>query len=87
MQDEKEEELAFSFDRVFYEETVQADVYEFLALPIVRGILWNPFTFFSYYDVKVLFLARAYTGSVKGPEFWILAYSLCFSIFINWIHN
>ncbi|KAG8649684.1 kinesin-like protein KIN-1 isoform X2 [Manihot esculenta] len=35
--DEKEEELVFSFDRVFYEETVQADVYEFLALPIVRG--------------------------------------------------
>ncbi|CAK7340783.1 unnamed protein product [Dovyalis caffra] len=34
--DEKEEESTFSFDRVFYEESVQADVYEFLALPIVR---------------------------------------------------
>ncbi|KAJ9131508.1 hypothetical protein P3X46_035163 [Hevea brasiliensis] len=35
--DEKEEEFAFSFDKVFYEESLQADVYEFLALPIVRG--------------------------------------------------
>ncbi|KAA8545075.1 hypothetical protein F0562_019826 [Nyssa sinensis] len=34
--DEKEEEFTFSFDRVFYQESEQADVYEFLALPIVR---------------------------------------------------
>jgi len=27
----------FSFDRVFYEESEQADVYQFLALPMVRG--------------------------------------------------
>ncbi|XP_057502776.1 kinesin-like protein KIN-1 isoform X1 [Actinidia eriantha] len=34
--DEKQEEYTFSFDRVFYEGSEQADVYEFLALPIVR---------------------------------------------------
>ncbi|CAI0551097.1 unnamed protein product [Linum tenue] len=34
--DEKEEESTFSFDKVFYEDSLQADVYEFLALPIVR---------------------------------------------------
>ncbi|PPD85711.1 hypothetical protein GOBAR_DD17354 [Gossypium barbadense] len=34
--DEKEEGFAFSFDKVFYEESKQADVYEFLVLPIVR---------------------------------------------------
>ncbi|KAF9681624.1 hypothetical protein SADUNF_Sadunf05G0021200 [Salix dunnii] len=33
--DEKEE-CTFSFDKVFYEESMQADVYEFLALPIVK---------------------------------------------------
>ncbi|OIW13554.1 hypothetical protein TanjilG_29295 [Lupinus angustifolius] len=34
--DEKDEESMFSFDRVFYEKSEQADVYQFLALPIVR---------------------------------------------------
>ncbi|XP_052171276.1 kinesin-like protein KIN-1 isoform X3 [Diospyros lotus] len=34
--DEKQEEFTFSFDRVFYEGSEQVDVYEFLALPIVR---------------------------------------------------
>ncbi|XP_028770808.1 kinesin-like protein KIN-1 isoform X2 [Neltuma alba] len=34
--DEKEEDFTFSFDRVFYEKSEQAEVYEFLALPIVR---------------------------------------------------
>ncbi|XP_057440715.1 kinesin-like protein KIN-1 [Lotus japonicus] len=34
--DEKDEELEFSFDRVFYEKSEQADIYQFLALPIVR---------------------------------------------------
>ena len=29
----------FSFDRVFYEKSEQVEVYEFLALPIVRGII------------------------------------------------
>ncbi|KAL5566143.1 hypothetical protein UlMin_029307 [Ulmus minor] len=36
LKDEKEENLTFSFDRVFYENSEQAKVYEFLALPIVR---------------------------------------------------
>ncbi|KAK7397234.1 hypothetical protein VNO78_18401 [Psophocarpus tetragonolobus] len=37
--DEKDEELVFSFDRVFYENSEQADVYQFLALPIVRDVV------------------------------------------------
>jgi hypothetical protein len=36
-QDEKEEELTFTFDRVFYEDSIQADVFETVALPIVKG--------------------------------------------------
>ncbi|KAL7003036.1 hypothetical protein U1Q18_004194 [Sarracenia purpurea var. burkii] len=39
LKDEKQEEYTFSFDRVFYEESKQADVYEFLAHPIVRGMI------------------------------------------------
>ncbi|GMH10450.1 hypothetical protein Nepgr_012291 [Nepenthes gracilis] len=34
--DEKDGDLAFSFDRVFYEESDQANIFEFLALPIVH---------------------------------------------------
>ncbi|GMP60611.1 hypothetical protein CsSME_00023396 [Camellia sinensis var. sinensis] len=34
--DEKQEEYTFSFDRVFHDGSEQADVFEFLALPIVR---------------------------------------------------
>ncbi|KAJ1417095.1 P-loop containing nucleoside triphosphate hydrolase [Sesbania bispinosa] len=34
--DDKDEEFVFSFDRVFYEKSEQADIYQFLALPIVR---------------------------------------------------
>ncbi|CAI0391979.1 unnamed protein product [Linum tenue] len=37
--DEKEEESTFSFDKVFYEDSLQADVYEFIALPIVRDVV------------------------------------------------
>ncbi|KAM4119268.1 hypothetical protein ACJW30_03G046500 [Castanea mollissima] len=36
LKDEKEEDIMFSFDRVFYEKSDQAEVYEFLVLPIVR---------------------------------------------------
>ncbi|XP_059652523.1 kinesin-like protein KIN-1 [Cornus florida] len=36
LKDEKEEEFTFSFDRAFYQESEQVDVYEFLARPIVR---------------------------------------------------
>lgn len=36
-QDDKEEEFEFHFDRVFYQRSEQANVYEFLALPIVKG--------------------------------------------------
>ncbi|BFG37012.1 hypothetical protein CerSpe_232870 [Prunus speciosa] len=34
--DEKDEEFTFSFDKVFYEKSEQAQVYEFLARPIVE---------------------------------------------------
>ncbi|XP_047152449.1 kinesin-like protein KIN-1 [Vigna umbellata] len=37
--DEKDEESVFSFDRVFYEQSEQADVYQFLALPMVRDVV------------------------------------------------
>ncbi|KAI3716800.1 hypothetical protein L1987_67957 [Smallanthus sonchifolius] len=36
LEDEKDEQHMFSFDKVFYEDSEQADVYEFLARPIVR---------------------------------------------------
>ncbi|XP_030961026.1 kinesin-like protein KIN-1 [Quercus lobata] len=36
LKDEKEEDIIFSFDRVFCEKSDQAEVYEFLVLPIVR---------------------------------------------------
>ncbi|KAH9603981.1 hypothetical protein KSS87_023584 [Heliosperma pusillum] len=35
--DEKDGDLTFNFDKVFYEDSAQASVYEFLALPIVQG--------------------------------------------------
>ncbi|CAH8269611.1 unnamed protein product [Arabidopsis lyrata] len=35
-QDDKEDEFTFSLDRVFYEDSTQAALYEFLALPIMR---------------------------------------------------
>ena len=42
-QDEKDEELKFSFDRVFYPESEQAEVFEFVALPIIKGIYYNDY--------------------------------------------
>ncbi|KAI3875660.1 hypothetical protein MKW92_046488 [Papaver armeniacum] len=36
LKDEKEGEFTFCFDKVFYEDSKQSDVYEFLALPIVK---------------------------------------------------
>lgn len=39
LQDEKEQEFDFTFDRVFYQGSEQADIYEFLALPIVQGTI------------------------------------------------
>uniref|UniRef100_A0A3Q7EMS2 Kinesin motor domain-containing protein n=1 Tax=Solanum lycopersicum TaxID=4081 RepID=A0A3Q7EMS2_SOLLC len=39
VKDEKEQEFDFTFDRVFYQGSEQADIYEFLALPIVQGAL------------------------------------------------
>ncbi|CAN4111185.1 unnamed protein product [Withania somnifera] len=39
IKDEKEQEFDFTFDRVFYQGSEQADIYEFLALPTVQGAL------------------------------------------------
>ncbi|KAK1418537.1 hypothetical protein QVD17_27682 [Tagetes erecta] len=39
LEDDKDEKYMFSFDKVFYEDSEQADVYEFLARPIVRDAL------------------------------------------------
>ncbi|CAN4108699.1 unnamed protein product [Withania somnifera] len=39
IKDEKEQEFDFTFDRIFYQGSEQADIYEFLALPIVQGAL------------------------------------------------
>jgi hypothetical protein len=36
-QDERDEDVIFSFDKVFYEDAEQSDVYNFLAVPIVSG--------------------------------------------------
>uniref|UniRef100_A0A0E0I6M5 Kinesin-like protein n=1 Tax=Oryza nivara TaxID=4536 RepID=A0A0E0I6M5_ORYNI len=38
-QDEREEDVIFSFDRVFYEDAEQSDVYNFLAVPIVADAI------------------------------------------------
>ncbi|CAI9765019.1 unnamed protein product [Fraxinus pennsylvanica] len=37
LKDDKEEEFEFHFDRVFYQRSEQAKIYEFLALPVVKG--------------------------------------------------
>ncbi|XP_020114772.1 kinesin-like protein KIN-1 isoform X1 [Ananas comosus] len=37
--DDEEEDITFCFDRVFYQDSEQADIYEFLALPIVADVI------------------------------------------------
>ncbi|XP_064957104.1 kinesin-like protein KIN-1 [Musa acuminata AAA Group] len=37
LKDEKEEDITFCFDRVFYQDSEQVDVYDFLAMPIIEG--------------------------------------------------
>ncbi|KAK4480213.1 hypothetical protein RD792_013275 [Penstemon davidsonii] len=37
--DEKEEESEFQFDKVFYQGSEQADIYEFLAFPVIEGVV------------------------------------------------
>lgn len=49
LQDDKEGEFMFSFDRVFYEASEQADIYKFLAQPIVRGMLLEKLNFYCCY--------------------------------------
>ncbi|RWW27509.1 hypothetical protein GW17_00008050, partial [Ensete ventricosum] len=36
-QDEKEEDITFCFDKVFYQDSEQVEVYDFLAMPIIEG--------------------------------------------------
>jgi hypothetical protein len=48
-QDERDEDVIFSFDKVFYEDAEQSGVYNFLAVPIVSGFgsstpVWILFT-------------------------------------------
>lgn len=62
VKDEKEEDFVFSFDRVFYEKSEQADVYEFLALPIVRGIHVNSM---QRFNSPLLSVAFHYIGYSK----------------------
>ncbi|KAB1202287.1 Kinesin-1-like protein PSS1 [Morella rubra] len=62
--DEKEEDFTFSFDKVFYEESKQAEVYEFLVLPIVRDAV-NAIngTFITYGQT-----GAGKTYSMEGPS-------------------
>ncbi|CAN0914342.1 Kinesin-like protein KIN-1 [Linum grandiflorum] len=64
LKDEKDEDFTFSFDRVFYEDSLQADVYEFLALPIVKD---------AVNGVNGTIIAYGQTGagktySMEGPD-------------------
>ncbi|CAN1232829.1 Kinesin-like protein KIN-1 [Linum perenne] len=64
LKDEKDEEFSFSFDKVFYEDSMQADVYEFLALPIVKD---------AVNGVNGTIIAYGQTGagktySMEGPD-------------------
>ncbi|WVY94941.1 hypothetical protein V8G54_034029, partial [Vigna mungo] len=56
--DEKDEESVFSFDRVFYEQSEQADVYQFLALPMVRGFR------FVCIPIKQIDVVDGYNGTI-----------------------
>ncbi|KAL2972179.1 hypothetical protein AAZX31_15G239900 [Glycine max] len=62
--DEKDEEFVFSFDRVFYEKSEQSDVYQFLALPIVRDVVVDAFngTIITYGQT-----GAGKTYSMEGP--------------------
>ncbi|XVF42001.1 hypothetical protein PTKIN_Ptkin01aG0325100 [Pterospermum kingtungense] len=64
IKDEKEEGFTFSFDKVFYEKSKQADVYEFLVLPIVRD---------AFDAINGTIIAYGQTGagktySMEGPN-------------------
>ncbi|XP_022743037.1 kinesin-like protein KIN-1 [Durio zibethinus] len=64
IKDEKEEGFTFSFDKVFYEKSKQADVYEFLVLPIVQD---------AFNAINGTIIAYGQTGagktySMEGPN-------------------
>ncbi|CAB87801.1 kinesin heavy chain-like protein [Arabidopsis thaliana] len=61
-QDDKEDEFTFSLDRVFYEDSTQAAVYEFLALPIMRDFDLNLIV--SCYTMQT---GAGKTYSMEGP--------------------
>lgn len=62
-QDEKQEEVEFCFDRVFYQGSEQADIYEFIALPIVRGENLFFFPIFSNFFYLFIFVLNLDNGS------------------------
>ncbi|WOK92924.1 hypothetical protein Cni_G01616 [Canna indica] len=37
LKDEKEEDVTFTFDKVFYQDSDQVEIYDFLAMPIIEG--------------------------------------------------
>ncbi|XP_077247490.1 ATP binding microtubule motor family protein [Tasmannia lanceolata] len=39
LKDERDEDFTFCFDRVFYQDSAQADVYEFVAMPMVKDVM------------------------------------------------
>ncbi|XVE89722.1 hypothetical protein DITRI_Ditri20bG0018500 [Diplodiscus trichospermus] len=64
IKDEKQEGFTFSFDKVFYEKSKQADIYEFLVLPIVRD---------AFNAINGTIIAYGQTGagktySMEGPN-------------------
>ncbi|CAH2062945.1 unnamed protein product [Thlaspi arvense] len=62
-QDDKEDEFTFSLDRVFYEDSAQAAVYEFLALPIMRDAV-------NAINGTIITYGQAWAGktySMEGP--------------------
>lgn len=67
--DEKDEELTFSFDRVFYPGSEQAEVYGFVALPIVKDVFntingtivtYGQVYIFNFYEVLTIVLYHIY---------------------------
>ncbi|RRT79879.1 hypothetical protein B296_00007125 [Ensete ventricosum] len=54
--DEKEEDITFCFDKVFYQDSEQVEVYDFLAMPIIEGF------FYVIYRVELVIWSK--TGKV-----------------------
>lgn len=60
LQDEKDADVRYCFDRVFYYDSTQADIYDFLAAPIVQGVecydaIWGSILIDIFLDVFEVF--------------------------------